>query len=100
MDVRLSAPGLRTLRLLLEHPLEGLSGAQISRATKVGSGTLYPLLGRWEAVGWVTSEWENVDPSEVGRPRRRFYKITALGQAKAREALTDLQVSPGTLAWA
>jgi PadR family transcriptional regulator, regulatory protein PadR len=100
MDVRLSAPGLRVLRLLLEQPLEGKSGAEISREVKVGSGTLYPLLARWETAGWVTSEWEDVDPSEVGRPRRRFYRITALGQTKAREALTDLQVTPGTLAWA
>jgi PadR family transcriptional regulator, regulatory protein PadR len=99
MDVRLSAPGLRVLRLFLEGPLEGKSGAQISRAAKVGSGTLYPLLARWERAGWVTSEWEDVDPSEVGRPRRRFYKITALGQNKARDALADLQVGSEVLAW-
>ena len=41
----------------------------------MGSGTLYPLLARLEAAGWFTSEWEDVDPSEVGRPRRRLYKL-------------------------
>jgi hypothetical protein len=34
------------------------------KATKVGSGTLYPMLARLEAAGWLTSEWEVVDPSE------------------------------------
>jgi PadR family transcriptional regulator, regulatory protein PadR len=99
MDIRLSAPGLRVLRLFLQQPLEGKSGAEISRLASVGSGTLYPLLARWEKAGWVTSEWENVDPSEVGRPRRRFYRLTAVGQTKARDALADVQVARGDLAW-
>jgi PadR family transcriptional regulator, regulatory protein PadR len=98
-NVRLSAPGLRVLKVLLAQPLHGKSGAEISREASVGSGTLYPLLARWESAGWLSSEWEAVDPSEVGRPRRRFYKLTALGQMKAREAFIDLQVSPEVLAW-
>jgi PadR family transcriptional regulator PadR len=96
---RLSATSLKLLKLLLEKPREGRSGADISRAAKITSGTLYPLLARLEGVGWLTSEWEAVDPSVVGRPRRRFYKLTATGQANALNALSEFQISCEVPAW-
>jgi PadR family transcriptional regulator, regulatory protein PadR len=98
-DVRLTQPALKVLRFLMETPREGRSGAEMSKATKVGSGTLYPMLARLEAAGWLTGEWEVIDPSETGRPRRRFYRLTAAGQNSARAALTDLQMTAGELAW-
>ena len=98
-DVRLTQPTLKVLRFLLETPREGRSGAEMSKATKVGSGTLYPMLARLETAGWLTSEWETIDPREAGRPRRRFYKFTAVGQNNARAALAELQVAAGALAW-
>lgn len=98
-DVRLTQPTLKALRFLLETPREGRSGAEISKATKVGSGTLYPMLARLETAGWLSSEWELVNPSEVGRPRRRFYKLTAVGQKHTSAALADLQIPAGELAW-
>jgi DNA-binding PadR family transcriptional regulator len=98
-DVRLTQPALKVLRFLMETPREGCSGAEMSKATKVGSGTLYPMLARLEAAGWLTSEWEVIDPSEAGRPRRRFYRLTAVGQNSARKALADLQMRAGELAW-
>jgi DNA-binding PadR family transcriptional regulator len=98
-DVRLTQPTLKVLRFLLEKPREGRSGAEMSKATTVGSGTLYPMLARLEGAGWLTSEWEVIDPSEAGRPRRRFYKLTAVGQNNARAALADLQMAAGELAW-
>ena len=97
--IRLTQPTLKVLRFLLERPREGRSGADMSKATKVGSGTLYPMLARLEAAGWLSSEWESIDPSEAGRPRRRFYKLTAVGQNNARAALADLQMAVGELAW-
>jgi DNA-binding PadR family transcriptional regulator len=98
-DVRLSQQGLKVLRFLMETPREGRSGAEMSKATKVGSGTLYPMLARLEAAGWLKSEWEVIDPSEAGRPRRRFYKLTAVGQNNAQKSLADLQMAGGRLAW-
>lgn len=98
-DVRLSAPGLRVLRFLLERPRENYSGAEISRAVCVGSGTLYPFLARLEKAGWLRSEWEVVDPSESGRPRRRFYRLTGLGQTNSAKALVEVQTAPGALVW-
>jgi PadR family transcriptional regulator PadR len=84
---------------MLEKPREGRSGAEISRALKIGSGTLYPLLARLENADWTRSEWEEVEPSEVGRPRKRFYKLTGQGQNRARKALAELQTASGALAW-
>ncbi len=98
--VRLSERGLRVLRFMIEQPRASRSGAEIAKATKVGSGTLYPLLARLEAAGWLTSQWENVDPSEVGRPRRRLYKLTGVGQQRTREALSSLQLRKGAPSWA
>ena len=98
-DLRLTQPTLKVLRFLLERPRDGRSGAEMSKATKVGSGTLYPMLARLEAAGWLSSEWEVVNPSEAGRPRRRFYKLTGAGQNNALAALADLQMVRGGLAW-
>src|SRR5215471_1160292 len=99
-DVRLSERGLRVLRFMIEQPRASRSGAEIAKATKIGSGTLYPLLARLEAAGWFTSQWEDVDPHDAGRPRRRLYKLTGVGQRRAREALSGLQLGTGAPVWA
>jgi PadR family transcriptional regulator PadR len=97
-QVRLSGPTLKLLKLMLEEPTKKRSGAEISREAKIGSGTLYPLLVRLEGAGWLVSEWEQVSPREVGRPRRRFYRLSTAGYPKAREALADFQFD-GVPAW-
>jgi DNA-binding PadR family transcriptional regulator len=98
-DVRLSGPTLKVLKLMLEAPRQSRSGAEISREVGIGSGTMYPLLARLEEAGWIKSVWEMLDPREAGRPRRRLYTLTGLGQKKANEALADLQMPAGRLAW-
>jgi PadR family transcriptional regulator PadR len=99
-DVRLSERGLRVLRFLIDRPRVSRSGAEIAKATGTGSGTLYPMLARLEAAKWLTSRWEDVNPREVGRPRRRLYMLTGVGQRRAREALAGLQIGAGAAAWA
>jgi len=98
-NVRLTQPTLKVLRFLLQTPRDGRSGAAMAKATGVGSGTLYPMLARLEAAGWLTSEWEAIDPREAGRPRRRFYRLTPVGQNHAHAALADLQIVTGEPAW-
>ena len=83
-DPRMSGPTLKVLKLYLTTPRADRSGADISKATGIGAGTLYPLLARLEEAGWMESDWEAVDPSEVGRPRKRYYHLTGLGQTRAR----------------
>jgi len=40
-----------------------------------------------EALGWVESEWEDIDPRVEGRPARRYYRLSAAGADSARAAL-------------
>ena len=45
------------------------------------------FLARLERLGWVESRWEDVDPSEAGRPVRRYYRLTTDGVELARDGL-------------
>lgn len=56
-------------------------GYDLARAAGVKSGTLYPLLIRLEAQGYLEAEWQ---PPEPGRPPRHAYRLTASGAAFAR----------------
>lgn len=62
-------------------------GAEIGRLADLPTGTVHPILARLEGRGWVTSDWEDVDPSSAGRPARRYYRLSTMGIVAAREAL-------------
>ena len=81
----MSLQTLKVLEAFLENPTEQLAGADVQKRSGLASGTLYPILLRLEAAGWFTSRWESVDPSVAGRPRRRLYRLTASGLARASE---------------
>ena len=50
-------------------------------------GTLYRALDRLEEAGLVESRWENPQlAADEGRPRRRLYRVTALGERAAAAA--------------
>ncbi|HJU50994.1 MAG TPA: helix-turn-helix transcriptional regulator [Acidimicrobiia bacterium] len=50
-------------------------------AALTAHGTLYKALGRLAATGLLESRWEDADIALAeGRPRRRLYRITALGE--------------------
>lgn len=46
--------------------------------TGIPSGTVYPILARLEAAGWIES-W-NEDARERWLPPRRCYRLTQLGR--------------------
>ena len=73
----MSAPTLKVLTAILEARGRELAGADIAKQTKLASGSLYPILYRLEDAGWLSARWEDGDPTELGRPRKRFYKVTA-----------------------
>src|SRR6185436_9033963 len=93
-NVRLSLQSLRVLRIFLDALSEDLraelAGADLMSAARVSSGTLYPILLRFERAGLLESRWETERPEELGRPRRRFYRMTQAGDQVAHEALDDL----------
>jgi DNA-binding PadR family transcriptional regulator len=82
-EVRMSLQTLRVLEAFLESPAEQLAGADIQKRTGLASGTLYPILLRLEGAGWFVSRWETIDPAAAGRPRRRLYRLTPNGLARA-----------------
>ena len=98
-EVKLTHTTMKVLKRFMEQPRDELSGADITKSTKVFTGSLYPILMRLEAAGWLTSRWEDIDPKEVGRPRRRYYRLTAHGQRLATEAFNELGFVGGRLAW-
>jgi PadR family transcriptional regulator, regulatory protein PadR len=98
-EVKMTHATMKVLKCFLGQPRAELSGADITKTTKVFTGTLYPILLRLEAAGWLTSHWENIDPKEEGRPRRRYYRLTATGQRLATEAFNELGFVDGRLAW-
>lgn len=83
----------------MAQPMNRISGAEISRATGLASGTLYPVLFRLEKAGWLQSEWENVTPSEVKRPRKRLYWMTAKGLKAGSSAFREFLPIEGEYAW-
>jgi DNA-binding PadR family transcriptional regulator len=91
---RLSYQGLRVLRVFLatfsDDVRAELAGADIMRAASISSGTLYPILLRLERVGVLSSRWEDTPATDLGRPRRRFYRLTTHGAQFAGDALRDV----------
>ena len=67
-------------------------GLDIMGATSLPSGTVYPTLARLEDRGLVDARWEDDRiAQQEGRPRRRYYQITAAGTAALGEALRRLE---------
>ena len=81
---------VRLIGAMLRQPNASWYGLELSDATGLKSGTIYPALARLERVGWLESTWEEVDPREEGRPRRRLYRLTGHGAAAARAMLDEL----------
>ncbi|MEU8325280.1 helix-turn-helix transcriptional regulator [Nonomuraea sp. NPDC048881] len=84
---RMTMPTMLVLRALLEEPTRAMYGLEICAAAGLPSGTIHPILARLEGFGWLESSWEELDPREEGRPRRRYYRFTPDGAQLARQAL-------------
>jgi DNA-binding PadR family transcriptional regulator len=78
------------IRAFLEDPLKERYGFDLMQATGLRSGTLYPILAKLRADGWLTVGTEDIDPREVGRPARRYYQISAAAVPAARRKLAAL----------
>ena len=94
---RMTIPTQLVLRAMLAEPTQEMYGLQICTAAGLPSGTIHPILARLECLGWLESRWEDVVPTEEGRPRRRYYKLTEDGAERARIALAQATTSLATL---
>ncbi len=81
-----SPPARAVLAFLSEAGGECRHGYDLVRATGVKSGTVYPLLIRLEAEGYLEAQWQS--PAAPGRPPRHAYRLTAEGARFARQILS------------
>ena len=59
-------------------------------------GTLYKALDRMERGGLLESRWEDpMHAAEERRPRRRLYRVTAVGAQVLARATADAPIPPG-----
>ena len=59
-------------------------GLEIATATRLKSGSLYPILIRLAERGLLESQW--LEPEKPGRPPRHAYRITGEGRSALRTA--------------
>jgi PadR family transcriptional regulator, regulatory protein PadR len=94
----MTLPTQLVLRVLLTEPAKEKYGLEVCTEAGLPSGTIHPILARLEGVGWLESRWEDdVIARRDGRPRRRYYLLTAEGAERARNALAQATTSVSTL---
>lgn len=72
-------------------------GYELASLTGIKSGTLYPLLIRLEAQGYLEAEWQQ--PVASGRPPRHAYRLTVAGQQLARREAATLSPAASANSW-
>lgn len=88
--MRISGKSLEILLFLSNSPQENFAGYSLSKTLGISSGTLYPLLVKLKEAGLLDSQWEDGDPQELGRPRRRYYKINGQGIVALNEKMRSI----------
>src|SRR5215510_12239363 len=87
--MRLTYPTALVLRALLDGRHHGFD---IMDATHLPSGTVYPILRRLNAEGYVRSRWEKeAQARREQRPPRRYYELTSGGTTLAHESGTRVR---------
>lgn len=89
---RITPQLLKVLEALLDAPDLESHGWPLMAATGLGGPSVYRNLERCLEADMVTSRWE--DSTEPGKPRRRLYKLTPTGAARARTLLAQRGVHP------
>lgn len=84
--IRMSLQTLTILAALLEDPSREWYGLELMQLAGLRSGTTYSTLARMHEAGWLDAHWEEQAASELGRPRRRFYRLTPTGAYEGRAA--------------
>lgn len=85
--LRMTLQTQAVLAVLLERETWGFD---LSKESGLPAGTIYPILQRLTAAGWVTSHWEDAaTANDEGRPPRRYYSLTTEGRARATNALRE-----------
>jgi DNA-binding PadR family transcriptional regulator len=85
---RVTKPTLDVLEALLEAPDHTLHGWVIVKTTGRSGPTVYKILERLAAAGWLDRWWEEPGPDE-NRPRRRYFHLTPNGAVRAQALVAE-----------
>ena len=94
----MTLPTQLVLTVMVDDPTRPVYGLELARLAELASGTVQPILARLEGYGWVESFWEQEDPSLLGRPPRRYYRLTPDGISYAVRALAKVRTPAAVLA--
>jgi PadR family transcriptional regulator len=86
---RMTTQTLVVLSAMLNDPDTEWYGFELSKRSGLKPGTIYPILDRLLKVEWLERRWEEIDPAIEGRPRRRLYSLTGIGECAAQLALNE-----------
>lgn len=86
-----SSPHTRAVLTALArtHPHSSY-GYDLSKATALKSGTLYPILQRLHEQGYLEAQWEQ--SPHPGKPPRHIYRLTPEGLKLAQEKVQDPKI--------
>jgi PadR family transcriptional regulator, regulatory protein PadR len=86
---RVTAPTLDVLEVLLRALADGaeVHGWEIMKTVKRSGPTVYNVLDRLEDIDWIEGRWDDQTPP--GKPRRRYYRLSATGAERARALLAE-----------
>src|SRR5260221_8962676 len=93
--MRISPQTLIVLQALRQSAHSWCYRYDLSKLTRIKSGTLYPILSRLHDEGWLETRWEEV--REPGRPPRHLYRLSAAGSRAANGILEGAAVRMGPL---
>lgn len=86
--MRITRATRRVMEVLMKKVTDSHYGLEIMKETNLPSGTVYPILHRLEAAGWLSASWEDIDPEKEGRPPRKQYTVTGEGAREMAAVLT------------
>jgi PadR family transcriptional regulator PadR len=87
MPERITTQMVLVLEAFLAHRDRDWFGFDLMEATGLKSGTMYPLLHGFKEDGWLEATKEKIDPKVEGRPARRLYRLSGLGEREAVAAI-------------
>jgi DNA-binding PadR family transcriptional regulator len=93
--MRLSPQTLIVLQALKHSARDWCHGYDVSKLTRIKSGTLYPILSRLHDEGWLEARWE--EGREPGRPPRHLYRLSAAGSKATSKILDASAARTGSL---
>lgn len=83
-----SYDAMRVLRHFLVHGTP-VCGAELMKALKIGSGTVYPMLARLKAEAWIRHVGTL---GGINTPPAHFYGLTPQGRAAFLDRLSRLTI--------